>query len=250
MFLVHVSGRRRCRIITDPEAPKDFRADSELKLLREFSPTHEWVLEPGDALYLPPGVPHDGVAIGACMTFSIGMRAPAQAELLMDFAEFLAAPLGEEQRYTDPDLTPTHDSGEIDAAALKRVRATLPHFSNVDISIFASWFGRFITTYRAAHEAAPPARTLSPAQIAARLPGARLLRNPWSRMAWTRHDRNAELFVAGHGYQCPIVLAHLIASARELDGDAVLRLGKKTALPLLADLVNAGHLQAPALALE
>lgn len=243
VFLVQGSGRRRWRISTDPLAAKDFRADSELKLLREFAPTHEWVLEPGDALYLPPGVPHDGVAVGACMTFSIGMRAPSQAELLLDFAEFLTGPLGDESRYADPDLRPAKNFGEIDAAALARVRVAMPHFSNVDNLIFASWFGRFITAYRAAHEAAPPQRTLSLAQFADRLPGARLVRNPWSRMAWTRLGRSAELFVAGRSYRCPAALARRIAGARELDGDALLRLAKTTALPLLSDLVNTGHLQ-------
>ncbi|MDR3388876.1 MAG: cupin domain-containing protein [Rudaea sp.] len=242
VFLVQGIGRRRWRISTDPGAPMDFRADSDLKLLAGFAPTHDWVLEPGDALYLPPGVPHEGKALGECMTFSIGMRAPSRAELLLDFAEFLAEPLGEEKRYADPDLRPAKDPGEIDAVALRRVRAAMPHFSNVDNSVFASWFGRFITAYRAAHEAAPAARPLSHARLGGKLAGTRLLRNPWSRMAWTRHGRNAELFVAGHSYRCTVALARLIAGQRDLDGDAVLARAGKTGLPVLAALVNAGHL--------
>jgi len=76
VFLVQGLGQRRWRISSDPRAPKTFRANTDLKLLREFVPTHDWTVEPGDVLYLPPGVPHDGVAVGSCMTFSVGMRAP------------------------------------------------------------------------------------------------------------------------------------------------------------------------------
>ncbi|WP_187300613.1 cupin domain-containing protein, partial [Mizugakiibacter sediminis] len=75
VFLLQGLGRRRWSISADPRAPKDFRDDVELKQLRTFAPTHAWLLEPGDMLYLPPGVPHDGVAVGPCMTLSVGMRA-------------------------------------------------------------------------------------------------------------------------------------------------------------------------------
>jgi 50S ribosomal protein L16 3-hydroxylase len=128
VFLLQGLGRRRWQISIDPEAPKTFRDDTELRLLREFAPTHEWVLEPGDMLYLPPGVPHHGVALGACMTYSIGMRAPSQAELLVDFAETLAESVPETSRLTDPDLLPSRGDGEIDDAAIARVMGAMPWF--------------------------------------------------------------------------------------------------------------------------
>ena len=60
--------------------PMEFREGVELKLLREFTPTHDWVLNPGDMLYLPPKVPHHGVAVNPCLTISVGMRAPSSAD--------------------------------------------------------------------------------------------------------------------------------------------------------------------------
>jgi len=242
VFLVQGSGQRRWRISTDPQASKEFRDDAELKLLRKFAPTHDWLLGPGDALYLPPGLPHEGTAVGNCMTFSIGMRAPAQAELLLDLAEFLAEPLSEQSRYVDADLQPARSMGEIDDAALARARRALPQFSQVDKSTFAEWFGRFITRYRAAHEATPTARPLTPAQVAAKLPRARLLRNPWSRLAWTRNGRNASLFVAGERYTCPTALARALCAQREHAGAALARMGVH-ACELITALINGGHLQ-------
>ncbi len=244
VFLVQGLGQRRWRISDDPRAPKDFRADAELKLLREFVPTHDWILEPGDALYLPPGVAHDGVAVGSCMTFSVGMRAPSQAELLLDFAESLAESLGEERRYSDPELRPANYCGEIDDEALARVRAALPQLAQIDRNSLVRWFGCFITRYRAAHEAMPTARQLTGAQFAEKLPRARLLRNPWSRFAWARHGRRAQLFVAGQSFECPMALARELCASRNLDGAAIAPLfASPAASETIAALINAGHLQ-------
>ena len=156
VFLLQGLGQRHWAISTDPDAPLEFRNDVELKQLAHFEPTHEWLLEPGDMLYLPPGVPHDGVAFGGpCMTFSIGMRAPSQAELTGDLADYLAERLADELRYTDPDLQPAKAIGEIDArsdgapAHRAAVRRRLEEDSLRD------WFGRFITRYRQAQAPAP-----------------------------------------------------------------------------------------------
>jgi len=241
VFLVQGRGRRRWRISDDPSAPKDFRPDADLKLLRSFAPTHAWILEPGDALYLPPGVPHEGTALGECMTFSVGMRAPSRSELLFDFAEFIAEPLREEQRYTDADLAPAADVGEIDGAALARVRAALPQFAAIDPTTLRHWFGAFITRYRAANSAAPAGKPVTSAQLTQRLPQSVLFRNPWSRVAWAKAGRQADLFVAGERFSCMPALARSLSGAREIDGAALLRGAGAAGLALIAELVNAGH---------
>ncbi|MBS0570517.1 MAG: cupin domain-containing protein [Proteobacteria bacterium] len=242
VFLVQGRGQRRWRISIDPRAPKEFRDDTELKLLREFTPTHDWMLEPGDALYLPPGVPHEGTAIGECMTFSVGMRAPSQAELLLDLAEYLAEPLGEERRLSDPDLRAARHAGEIDAAVLARVRAAMPRIFHEDDATLADWFGRFITRYRSAQVAAPPVHPLAPKQLAARLPRSRVLRNPFSRFAWTRARRGAALFVAGERFDCPLALAKTLCARRECAGGEARKAAGESGMAVLAALVNAGHL--------
>ena len=239
VFLIQGIGQRRWRVDARKRDRYEFRDDVELKLLREFTPTHDWILEPGDALYLPPGIAHEGTAIGECMTFSVGMRAPSNAELLLDFAEFLAEPLGDDVRYADPDLGLNDDSNEITDFALKRVRASMPQFANVDKSTLVAWFGKFITRYRAAHDAAPPRRQITAPQLAAKLPDHAITRNPWSRTAWTRCGSEALLFIAGDSFACPINVAKLVAGSKQIDGDALPK--HKRALELFADLVNRGH---------
>ena len=217
VFLLQAQGRRRWQISVDPDAPKEFREDAELKLLRTFNPTHEWILEPGDMLYLPPGVPHHGVAEDACLTFSIGMRAPSQAELLVDFAGHLAERLPDEARYADPDLALPADSCEIDAAALARVRVALAPMGCEDDAEFADWFGRYITAYRSTSIAAPRRAPGNEAVRAALLGDGGLLRHPFARMAWTRCGKSARLFANGESHAMPISAARMLAAAESID---------------------------------
>ncbi|HJU38703.1 MAG TPA: cupin domain-containing protein, partial [Tahibacter sp.] len=163
VFLVQGLGQRHWKISDDRDAPTAFRDDVELKLLAQFAPTHDWVLEPGDALYLPPGVPHDGVAVGDCMTLSVGMRAPSVAELLTDLADTVAEPLTEDDRYDDPDLAVPADPHEIDAAAFARARRALAALRDLDDAAIDAWFGRYITRYRAAQTPQAPAKPVTAA---------------------------------------------------------------------------------------
>jgi 50S ribosomal protein L16 3-hydroxylase len=246
VFLLQGLGQRRWSIDTRANPPTAFRDDVELKLLREFQAAHTWTLEPGDMLYLPPGVPHDGVAIGECMTFSIGMRAPASGELLFDFAAHVAEMLPESQRFADPGLKPIGDPGEIDDVALRRARRAVgPAAAMLDDDAFADWFGTFITRYRAARVAAPRKRGVDRASLMERLSHLTFEPDPWSRFAWRHHGRDARLYVAGYAFDAPLAWARLLASgARSFDGTRLAGLPqRKPGIALLASLIDAGHLR-------
>jgi 50S ribosomal protein L16 3-hydroxylase len=89
VFLIQVHGRRRWRV--GPVADPSWVPDAPLKRLQHFEPTEDWVLEPGDMLYLPPRWAHDGVAEGGdCMTCSAGFKVPGQDELARDLLQRLA----------------------------------------------------------------------------------------------------------------------------------------------------------------
>jgi 50S ribosomal protein L16 3-hydroxylase len=242
VFLLQGIGHRRWQISTDPAAPVAFRDGLELKLLRAFEPTHAWTLGPGDLLYLPPGVPHHGVAVGACMTYSIGMRAPSLGELLVDWAEAAGDALADTPRYADPDLSPSRAPAEIAPAAFARVDAMLRAALAADGEARRDWFARFITRYRSAHVAAPRARALPWADFEQRLSrGATLHRSPWSRYAWRRAGRGAIAYLGGDAYRCSLRCARTLERSREYDAPGVraLTIGDRRAL---LDMLNAGHL--------
>lgn len=112
VFLLQVHGSRRWQI-GRLRAPQ-LQEGAPLKILTNFVPEEEWVLEPGDMLYLPPRWAHDGTAQGECMTCSIGFRSPARDELAQELVGRL---LDDEQRaeravlYRDPDQSATTHTG-------------------------------------------------------------------------------------------------------------------------------------------
>lgn len=241
VFLLQALGRRRWQIDSRPGAPLEFRPDVDLRLLRSFDPDHDWVLGPGDMLYLPPGVPHHGVAEDACLTCSIGMRAPSAAELMGDFVDTLAADADDGLRYRDPDLAPARDPDEIDAAAMARAIEALNLLRMNDPERLGDWFGRFITLYRSAHQPAAADAAAAPADIGRALrAGARLHRHPWTRMAWRRSGKAARLYVAGEDHALPLRDARALAAGATIDDAAYAALGA-AARALVGDLLARGH---------
>ena len=245
VFLLQSQGQRRWQIDASANPPREFRDDVELKLLREFSPSHDWVLEPGDMLYLPPGVPHHGVAVNPCLTLSVGMRAPSSAELVSDYLDNLIAEADESMRYHDPDLLPAKDPNEIDAAAMARAVEALNTLRLNDPDKLGDWFGRFITTYRAGGEVAAGGELRSRIEIEWDLQqGAVLQRHPFSRLAWRRSGRKATLFCCGLEFSLPVKDAQALAAADLLDGGAYASLSE-AGRDIAMDLYAQGHYQLP-----
>ena len=117
VFLLQVQGRRRWRI--GPVADRSLVPGLPVRILANFQPTQEWLLEPGDMLYLPPLWGHDGIAEGECMTCSIGFRAPAATalaqELLHQLADELDPPAGADRLYRDAHQAATDQPGRLPA---------------------------------------------------------------------------------------------------------------------------------------
>ncbi|MED5621250.1 JmjC domain-containing protein [Ideonella sp. BN130291] len=114
VFLLQVQGRRRWRVGRVPHP--QWVDGAPLKLLSNFEPETEWVLEPGDMLYLPPLWGHDGVAEGECMTCSVGFQAPAAAPLAHDMLQHMIDGLDtdvSERLYRDPHQPATDAPGRI-----------------------------------------------------------------------------------------------------------------------------------------
>lgn len=117
VFLLQAAGRRHWRI----GRPQDLRwqPDVPLKILQHFEPEEEWVLEPGDMLYLPPQWAHDGVSLDdECMTYSIGFRSPARGGLAAELALRMTEEHDDPALYKDPGQKAMRDPAERPAALL------------------------------------------------------------------------------------------------------------------------------------
>jgi 50S ribosomal protein L16 3-hydroxylase len=228
VFLLQGQGHRRWQIdasvaLGRQQPDLSFQDDVAIKLLRQFHPTHDWVLGPGDMLYLPPLVPHHGVAEDPCLTFSIGMRAPSSSELIGDWLDEVLLDADEAIRYHDEDLAVPADPHEIDTAAMNRVVEALNAIRMNDPDRLGDWFGRFITTYRAAGEVMARGDERPRIELEWDLDhGAALQRHPWARMAWRRNHGagHASLFCSGRTLHLPLDDARRLADSPLLDGAA------------------------------
>ncbi len=248
VFLLQAYGHRRWQIdasesINGKRPPLDFRDDVDIKLLKRFKVTHDWVLAPGDMLYLPPNVPHNGVAEDPCLTFSFGMRAPAAAELISDYLDTLIMDASEDIRYHDPDLKVPEDPNEIDTVAMNRVVAALNAIRMNDPDRLGDWFGRFITTYRAAGEVTANGEPLPREEIESALAGGFVLgRHPWARLAWRRASRGASLYCSGLEFALSVKDAQALAALEQLDAGTYGKLSGK-GRAAVQDLVAGGYYQ-------
>lgn len=145
VFLLQAHGQRRWRI----GRQKDLTLVEglPLKILANFEPEQEYLLEPGDMLYLPPRWAHDGVAEGECMTYSIGFRQPARGELARELLQRLADEAGDtlgDTPYRDPGQAAVETPGAVPIAMLAFARDALRRATD-DPQALAMVLGEWLT---------------------------------------------------------------------------------------------------------
>jgi 50S ribosomal protein L16 3-hydroxylase len=119
VFLLQGQGSRLWRISDQRDLA--IVEGAPLRILQRFDTAQEWVLDAGDMLYLPPHLAHWGIAVGDCMTYSIGFRAPSAQELGSEFLAYLQERCALDGMYADPELTVQAHPAEIGAGMLDRV---------------------------------------------------------------------------------------------------------------------------------
>jgi 50S ribosomal protein L16 3-hydroxylase len=246
VVLVQGLGHRRWQIGAQCNRATELLAHDDLRLLASFEPIAEWVLGPGDMLYLPPGVAHNGIAVGDdCMTYSIGFRAPSRSELIAGWAEFLAGELDDGDRYGDAGLAAQANPGEISHQAVARLQEMVAE-RVLDSEAFAHWFGEYSTAPKSREIDWRPDQAIGLDEIRARITeGSPLLCNPASRFSFIRGDAGVlTLFIDGRTYRCAGPTASL---AEQLCPGRSLALGRDAlesseSLGLILDLVNQGSM--------
>lgn len=146
VFLIQAQGQRRWQITTQPAHPDNFLPDLELRIMRDFQPEQEWVVNPGDMLYLPPNVPHYGVALNECMTYSVGFRAPSQADMLEKLVEELLEEPRLKQRFSDAERQLQGNPGELAAADMDRLVDFVVDALPQDEQALQRWLGKYLST--------------------------------------------------------------------------------------------------------
>jgi 50S ribosomal protein L16 3-hydroxylase len=210
VFLVQGQGQRRWQVGQLCDDTTALLPHDELRLLADFQPRAEWLLGPGDILYVPPRWAHNGVAVGDdCMTYSVGFRAPSRGELISGWCDELVPDLLDEDRYGDPGLTVQANPGEISAEALRKLHAMVTE-KLADRPAFARWFGSYSTTRKYPDVDWAPEQPLDMDDLHALLAeGAPLLRNPASRFSFIRSEAGSlVLFVDGAEFACEGETAH------------------------------------------
>jgi 50S ribosomal protein L16 3-hydroxylase len=234
VFLLQAHGRRRWRI--GRQKGMTLVPDMPLKILANFEPEQEFVLEPGDMLYLPPRYAHDGIAEGECMTYSIGFRSPSHGEVAREVLQRMAEQAADEAGdaiYRDPGQTAVEQSGAIPAAMQQFAQKAIARASRDPLALQRA-LGEYLTE--------PKANVWFSPGAAVPAGGVRLDRR--TRMLYD----DKHVFVNGESFRASgrdAKVMRLLADQRALAGSDAARLSD-AAGDLLADWCEAGWVHAAA----
>ncbi len=110
VFITQVEGKRIWKLENKARSREESTGDNlednpDVKLLNNFKAEQEYILEPGDILYIPPGYAHYGVSIGESLSFSMGFRAPSVRDMLSTYFDQILSQIPEDELFQDPKRT-------------------------------------------------------------------------------------------------------------------------------------------------
>ncbi len=242
VFIIQAEGKRRWQISTAEVDEDNQVADTPLRIQKNFTAEEEWILEPGDMIYIPPNVSHHGVSLGESISFSVGYRAVSHADLLNDFIAHITQNLSPKLTYQDMDLTTQAHSSEITEAAIKRVKNIFKNYLSAEHQEIESWFGRFMSDPKSEYTEAPEEALKRVEDIIDAIKeGATLNRHPASRFAFINHNENSSLFIDGTEYMVSHDFAKNICEQRRLNSP-LLENASSEEKQLLLNLYNQGSI--------
>jgi 50S ribosomal protein L16 3-hydroxylase len=191
VFLIQMSGRRQWRI--SEQTDLSLNPNLPLKILQNFEPEHEWILEPGDMLYLPPHVAHDGVALDAgCQTWSVGFRSPSFKELLQEGLWRLAESLEDipalEKKFADPKQEATHTAEQLPEELIKQLSAKLKDLKLDQIAGFLPGVAAYLSEPKQQAFFDGPSIPLKPKEFLKKLGAINLIPHPKTRILSLREQ--------------------------------------------------------------
>ena len=197
VFLLQGEGQRLWQLGDHCDGDSALLPHPDLRILEHFESRTEYLLEPGDILYVPPGLAHWGIARGECTTFSIGFRAPRVNDMLSHWLDSLLERVDSEQFYRDEGAAEAFHPGQIRPEDLQRARDQLRKLLDADQD--ARWFGELVTEPR--YPWAPDADELEALKRAMGEVPCRVQLSPGAKLAW---DFSAEgIMVYANGFAEP-----------------------------------------------
>ena len=222
VFLLQGMGSRRWQISAQQD--DQFIEDAPLRILKNFQPEQEWILQSGDMLYLPPHYAHNGIAEEDCMTYSIGFRAPSHQELMSQFLVYLQDRIEVQGQYADPDLQVQRHPSKIGKAMQAQATSILKkiEWNPSDIENF---LGIYLSEPKPHVFFDPPQKPIAPSKFMSQARKQGIALNLKTRMLSGngKFFINGEIFTAGStAYRILQKLAdqHVLMPSPNIDNEA------------------------------
>jgi len=222
VFLLQGMGSRRWQISAQQD--DQFIEDAPLRILKNFQPEQEWILQSGDMLYLPPHYAHNGIAEEDCMTYSIGFRAPSHQELMSQFLVYLQDRIEAQGQYADPDLQLQRHPSRIGKAMQAQATSILKkiEWNPSDIENF---LGIYLSEPKSHVFFDPPQKPMAPSKFLSQARKQGIALNLKTRMLSGngKFFINGEIFTAGGtAYRILQKLAdqHMLMPSPNIDNEA------------------------------
>lgn len=242
VFLLQGEGRRRWQISTQPVTEDNQIEETPLRIQKDFTAEEEWIVEPGDMIYLPPGVSHHGVSLGESLSYSIGFRATSHADMASDFINHITNNLSPQLTYRDPDQSIQEHSNEIKPDALERVTEIFKQYLRPDHPELQRWFGRFVSDTKSDVITEPEQEVDSIEELQQLANTGILKRHTASRFAFVQNPENTLLFVDGEDYEVNAEFAKALCKQREINLDELLSIANEDESAFVLELYNQGKI--------
>ena len=201
VFIIQAQGRRRWLLGGKPEYNEEYEEGLDIRLLKSFEPEHEWELSTGDLLYIPTRFAHHGIAVGECLNYSVGYRAPTDGELLRSLSNWAMEKDLSEKFFRERNPAVQESPGEVTEKSLAAIAEHMKTL--IDTPDFKLWFGEYISEPKTFYAPFEPELHLSSEELAKRLEGGEVLESAESlKRCWIDSEQPA-LFMEGERIEVP-----------------------------------------------
>lgn len=205
VFLIQLQGERLWKLSDKQYSDTDLIDNCDIRVLKDYRTSEQFLLKPGDMLYLPPQIGHWGIAQGECMTGSVGFISPKQNELFNSWADHISEGLTDNSRYQDPEIFATDNPGLITHEAISKISHLLGQAIYTNPDYITRWFGEMISEAKP-HLIldVPPDLEFNTDKFKKNHQELAFCRHPYLRIFYSLTDEGLILFANGESFDLSI----------------------------------------------